>query len=472
MPQTIPTSTYRLQITADLTLDDAADLTGYLRDLGVGAALLLAAAAVDQRLRPRLRHRRSHPHRPGTRRRRGLDRLRRRAPREHGLRPGARHRAQPPGRRCRRRTRPGGTCCGSGRSPRTRAGSTSTGPASRDRSCRCSATGRRLSAAGTATASCATTSTGSRSRRAPGRGTTRARCTTASTTSWCHWLPRRHRAELPPLLRGHHLAGVRVEDPEVFEATHALVLRWVARPGVTGLRIDHPDGLVDPAATSSGCGRGPGRRGSRSRRSSSRARSCRGLAGGRHHRVRRDGRGRRGAGRPRRRGGVHRPLPAADRRPATSSPSTSSRQADGGRRAAARRGPPDGRAGPRGRRTPRRRWPSCWSPSRSTARTCPRGPSDLDRALATARGPATRSWPTPSTGWPPGCTTRTTSWPCGCSSSAARSWPRGSRTPRTTGTTRFVALNEVGRRPGPVRRAARATSTRAARAAGASSRTR
>ncbi|MCW2811159.1 MAG: treY, partial [Friedmanniella sp.] len=41
------------------------------------------------------------------------------------------------------------------------------------------------------------------------------------------------------------LAGVRVEDPEVFEATHALIRTWV-RSGVTGLRIDHPDGLVDP----------------------------------------------------------------------------------------------------------------------------------------------------------------------------------------------------------------------------------
>ena len=42
------------------------------------------------------------------------------------------------------------------------------------------------------------------------------------------------------------LAGVRVEDPAVLEATHALVPSWV-ESGVTGLRIDHPDGLVDPA---------------------------------------------------------------------------------------------------------------------------------------------------------------------------------------------------------------------------------
>jgi (1->4)-alpha-D-glucan 1-alpha-D-glucosylmutase len=43
------------------------------------------------------------------------------------------------------------------------------------------------------------------------------------------------------------LAAVRVEDPEVFEATHGEVLRWVADGDVVGLRVDHPDGLTDPA---------------------------------------------------------------------------------------------------------------------------------------------------------------------------------------------------------------------------------
>jgi (1->4)-alpha-D-glucan 1-alpha-D-glucosylmutase len=42
------------------------------------------------------------------------------------------------------------------------------------------------------------------------------------------------------------LAGVRVEDPGVLAATHALVPSWVDA-GIAGLRIDHPDGLVDPA---------------------------------------------------------------------------------------------------------------------------------------------------------------------------------------------------------------------------------
>jgi (1->4)-alpha-D-glucan 1-alpha-D-glucosylmutase len=41
------------------------------------------------------------------------------------------------------------------------------------------------------------------------------------------------------------LAGLRVDDPAVFDATHREVLRLVD-DGVTGLRIDHPDGLADP----------------------------------------------------------------------------------------------------------------------------------------------------------------------------------------------------------------------------------
>ena len=44
-----------------------------------------------------------------------------------------------------------------------------------------------------------------------------------------------------------HLAGVRQEDPEVFAETHRLALSLVRDGAVDGLRIDHPDGLADPA---------------------------------------------------------------------------------------------------------------------------------------------------------------------------------------------------------------------------------
>ncbi|MEU5163295.1 malto-oligosyltrehalose synthase [Streptomyces sp. NPDC020875] len=42
------------------------------------------------------------------------------------------------------------------------------------------------------------------------------------------------------------LIGVRVEDPEVFDATHAKILELVRDGVVSGLRVDHPDGLADP----------------------------------------------------------------------------------------------------------------------------------------------------------------------------------------------------------------------------------
>ena len=42
------------------------------------------------------------------------------------------------------------------------------------------------------------------------------------------------------------LAGLRVEDPAVFDATHEQIRRWVRDDGIDGLRVDHPDGLADP----------------------------------------------------------------------------------------------------------------------------------------------------------------------------------------------------------------------------------
>lgn len=42
------------------------------------------------------------------------------------------------------------------------------------------------------------------------------------------------------------LAALRIEDPDVFEATHAFIAKLCRRRGVDGLRVDHPDGLADP----------------------------------------------------------------------------------------------------------------------------------------------------------------------------------------------------------------------------------
>ena len=42
------------------------------------------------------------------------------------------------------------------------------------------------------------------------------------------------------------LAGLRIEDPDVFEATHATLLRLCAEGLIDGFRVDHIDGLTDP----------------------------------------------------------------------------------------------------------------------------------------------------------------------------------------------------------------------------------
>jgi (1->4)-alpha-D-glucan 1-alpha-D-glucosylmutase len=42
------------------------------------------------------------------------------------------------------------------------------------------------------------------------------------------------------------LVGIRIENERVFEATHKLVRKLVAQRRLTGLRVDHPDGLRDP----------------------------------------------------------------------------------------------------------------------------------------------------------------------------------------------------------------------------------
>ena len=42
------------------------------------------------------------------------------------------------------------------------------------------------------------------------------------------------------------LAALRIEDPAVFEATHATLFRLYADGLIDGFRVDHVDGLSDP----------------------------------------------------------------------------------------------------------------------------------------------------------------------------------------------------------------------------------
>ena len=79
------------------------------------------------------------------------------------------------------------------------------------------------------------------------------------------------------------LVAIRVEDPDVFDATHALVLDLLADGTLDGLRIDHPDGLADPARLPRAAARGQRRRLGR-RREDPRGRrgAARRLGHGRH----------------------------------------------------------------------------------------------------------------------------------------------------------------------------------------------
>jgi (1->4)-alpha-D-glucan 1-alpha-D-glucosylmutase len=42
------------------------------------------------------------------------------------------------------------------------------------------------------------------------------------------------------------LVGLRAEDKTVFAETHALILEWLRKGVLDGVRVDHPDGLLDP----------------------------------------------------------------------------------------------------------------------------------------------------------------------------------------------------------------------------------
>ena len=44
----------------------------------------------------------------------------------------------------------------------------------------------------------------------------------------------------------NELAALSMERPEVFDATHELIFRFLREGKIDGLRIDHPDGLYDP----------------------------------------------------------------------------------------------------------------------------------------------------------------------------------------------------------------------------------
>ena len=62
----------------------------------------------------------------------------------------------------------------------------------------------------------------------------------------CHWKVAGEELNYRRFFDVTTLAGVRVEDPEVFDRTHEIAVQQVREGILDGLRIDHPDGLADP----------------------------------------------------------------------------------------------------------------------------------------------------------------------------------------------------------------------------------
>jgi (1->4)-alpha-D-glucan 1-alpha-D-glucosylmutase len=61
-----------------------------------------------------------------------------------------------------------------------------------------------------------------------------------------HWLVSGEEINYRRFFDVNDLAGLRMENPRVFAATHQLLRRLLADGSVAGVRIDHPDGLLNP----------------------------------------------------------------------------------------------------------------------------------------------------------------------------------------------------------------------------------
>ena len=62
-----------------------------------------------------------------------------------------------------------------------------------------------------------------------------------------YWRTAAHEINYRRFFDINSLAGLRVEDPHVFVAIHQLLSRLLREGAVNGVRVDHPDGLFDPA---------------------------------------------------------------------------------------------------------------------------------------------------------------------------------------------------------------------------------
>ena len=405
----------------------------------------VAAVACGEGLRPRLRRRsgstRSIPRAAVRTAGRGCSRPRARAASASSS---TSSRTTPASRR-RPRTRPGGTCCSTAASRAMPTGSTSTGRAGRVLLPVLGDDFDAEPARASTAASCAISSTASRSRPAP------ATAPPAEVAERQHYeLVNFRRADTEQNYRRFFavvtLAGLRIEDPAVLDATHEQIRRWVRDDGIDGLRVDHPDGLADPVGYMTalrelaGAGRvADGREDPRAGRGAA-AR----LAGRRHDRLRRADRGAGPVRRPACRSRLRRALPRSDRRPALVPRSRRGGQAHRGRRRSCR---------PRCRGW-RASCPDVEDAGEALAELAVHFPVyrlvPADRCRASRPGdqrpaPPVPNSATPSERSPRGCPTRPTSCACGSSRLTGAVMAKGVedttyyRTPASSPSTRSAA---------------------------------
>ncbi|MGH9663936.1 MAG: malto-oligosyltrehalose synthase, partial [Bryobacteraceae bacterium] len=62
-----------------------------------------------------------------------------------------------------------------------------------------------------------------------------------------YWRTATHEINYRRFFDINELAGIRVEEPEAFQQIHGLIRELIGRGEITGLRLDHVDGLFDPA---------------------------------------------------------------------------------------------------------------------------------------------------------------------------------------------------------------------------------
>ncbi len=240
-----PISTYRLQISRDFDLLDAARRAALPARPRRRLGLPLAAAGRGARQRPRLRRRRPRPVDPRAAAPRGS---RRSPPRPGGWAWACWSTSCPTtsASRRRRRTRGGGTCSRTAASPSTPRRSTSTGPPA--------AAGCVIPVLGDDDERRARSRSCASRRRAPLPRPplpARARHDDDADRREQHYELVNWRAADADLnyrrfFAVNTLAAIRVEDPEVFAESHAEIRRWFDEGLVDGLRVDHPDGLRDP----------------------------------------------------------------------------------------------------------------------------------------------------------------------------------------------------------------------------------